>query len=80
MSDPTFLLVMAAADLKLAAPQEYDRLIQAVKVFEDRCRDDLQAAEPNVIFPVQGKAQLMTQLRQKLENCLDLRAKFEARK
>jgi hypothetical protein len=80
MSDPMYLLVMAAAELKLAAPQEYERLIKAVKIFEDRCRDDLQAAEPNVIFPAQGKAQVITQLRQKLESCIDLRAKFEARK
>jgi len=71
---------MAAADLKLAAPPEYDRLVQAIKSFEERCRDDLAAAEPNVIFPAQGKAQLVTQLRQKLETCLDLRAKYEARK
>lgn len=71
---------MAAAELKLAAPREYDKLLEAVRVFENRCRDDLQAAEPNVIFPAQGKAQLVTQLRQKLEDCLDLRAKYEARK
>lgn len=80
MSDPLFPLVMAAAELKLAAPREYDKLLDAFRVFENRCRDDLQAAEPNVIFPVQGKAQLVTQLRQKLEDCLDLRAKYEARK
>jgi len=80
MSDPMFLVVMAAADLKLAAPQQYERLTEALKIFEERCRDDLQAAEPTVIFPAQGKAQLITQLRQKFEQCLDLRAKYEARK
>jgi len=73
-------VVMAAADLKVVAPQEYEKLVAAVRVLEERCRDDLSAAEPHVIFPAQGKAQLVTQLRQKLETCLELRAKYEARK
>jgi hypothetical protein len=80
MADPLYDFVMAAADLKLAAPKEYEKFVMAVRVFEERTRDDLAAAEANVIFPAQGKAQLVTQLRQKLEACLDLRAKYEARK
>ena len=80
MSDPWVNVVLAAADLKVAAPREYDKFLEVLKGVEDRCRDDLQAAEPNVIFPAQGKAQLVTQLRQKLETCLELRAKYEARK
>ena len=75
-----FAIVMAAADLKLAAPAQYERLTEALKIFEDKCRDDLQAAEAVGIFQAQGKAQLATQLRTKLETCFDLRAKYEARK
>jgi len=80
MADPLSLVVMAAADLKLAAPQEFERLVNALKLFEERCRDELNAAEPNVIFPAQGRSQLITQLRQKLENCHQLRANFEVRR
>jgi hypothetical protein len=40
---------------------------------------DLVAAADNVIFPAQGKAQIITQLRQKLENCHQLKADYEAR-
>lgn len=80
MSDPLYGVVMAAAELKLAAPREYEKFVEAVRVFEQKTRDDFQAAEGNVIFLAQGKSQLVTQLHQKLRDCLDLRAKFEARK
>ena len=80
MSDPLFALVMVAADLKLAAPAQYDRLVASVKIFEEKCREDLQAADAVGIFQAQGKAQAVTQLRTKLEQCIELRAKYEARK
>jgi hypothetical protein len=80
MSDPLFDVTMAAAELKLAAPREYEKFIEAVKLFEERLRQDLLAAEPNVIFAAQGKAWLMAQFRMKLETCIELRAKHEARK
>ena len=73
-------IVMAAAELKLAAPREYEKFLEAMKAFEQRTRDDFQAAEFNVIFLAQGKSQLVTLLYNRLVNCLDLRAKFEARK
>jgi hypothetical protein len=80
MADALHAVMLAAADLKAAAPQEFERLVTAIKTFEERCRDDLSAAEPNVIFPVQGRAQVITQLRQKLENCTRLRSEFETRR
>jgi hypothetical protein len=80
MSDPLAGIVIAATELKLAAPKEYEKLLDAMRALEARCQADLNAAEPNVIFPAQGKVNLIIQLRQKLEDCLDLRAKYEARK
>jgi len=80
MRDPFYDVVLAAAELKLAAPREYEKLLVAVRLVEERCRNDLLSAEANVIFPVQGKAQLVTHLRQKLENCLQIKAETEARK
>ena len=80
MADPFVEIVLSASELKLAAPLQYERFINSIRVFEERCRDDLSAAEANVIFPAQGKAQMVTQLRQKLEACFELRAKYEARK
>jgi hypothetical protein len=77
MSDPAFGIVMAAVELKLAAPREYDGLVEAMKTFEQRCMADFLAAEAGGIFLAQGKAQVVTQLRQKLENCLKLKAGYE---
>jgi len=80
MPDPLHNVTMAAAELRQIAPQEFDKFVEAVKLFEARCQADFNAAEPNVIFPAQGKVQLIIQLRQKLENCHQLRAQSEARK
>jgi len=79
MADPLHQVVMAAAELRLAAPQEFEKFVAAVKLYDARCQMDFLAAEPGVIFSAQGKAQLISQLRQKLENCHQLRANFEAR-
>lgn len=79
MADPLHNVMMTAAELKLMAPREYDKFIEAMKAFETRCMNDLVAAADNVIFPAQGKAQIITQLRQKLENCHQLKADYEAR-
>lgn len=80
MSDPIYGIVVAAAELKLAAPREYDNLVSAFKRLEDRSNAELRAAEPNVIFGAQGKAQLLTLLRKKLEDCLEIKTNTEKRK
>ena len=80
MSDPFYPLVVAAAELKLAAPREFDNFIEAFKALEDRTRTELIAAEPNVIFAAQGKAWLVAHLRKKLEDCLQIKRTTEARK
>lgn len=80
MSDPLYAISMTAADLKLAAPREFDRFVETLKNFEMRCGDELYAAGPDGIFPAQGKAQLMRLLRQKIEDCLKIKATHETRK
>jgi hypothetical protein len=66
---------LTAADLKLAAPREFDLFVGSIRSFEERCGGELRAAGPNVIFTAQGKAQLVSQLRQKLETCLEIKNK-----
>lgn len=80
MSDPIFQVAVAAAELKLAAPKAYDNFIEAFRSLEEKFKRDLIAAEPNVIFSVQGKTWLITHLRQKLETCFDAKAQHEKRK
>jgi hypothetical protein len=72
-------IVVAAAELKMRAPQDFEKLIVAFKALEERCTTELRAAGPNVIFTAQGKSQLVTQLRQKLEDCLALKTKHDQR-
>jgi hypothetical protein len=79
LSDPLYDIVQAAAELKMQAPREYDRFIAAFKIFEDRLTTELRAAGPNVIFTAQGKSQLVTRLRQKLEDCLTIKSVHDKR-
>lgn len=80
MSDPLHQIVLAAAELKLAAPKEFEKLVQSFKVVEESLRTEFYAAGPNVIFTAQGKAGLMVQLHRRLEQCIELRAKYDPRK
>jgi len=80
MADPMHGVVMAAADLKSVAPNEYDRFIISLAALEDRCWEDLAAAEKDVIFSAQGRVQLIVQLKKKLEDCHLLRSQYETRK
>jgi len=80
MSDPLYGIAHAAADLKRAAPEQFDRLVAAFRAYEERCKSDLLAAEPNVIVGAQGKAWVAQQLRVKLEDCLTIRETIEKRK
>lgn len=80
MSDPLFAIINAAADLKVAAPEQYERLVEAFRDYERRAISDLLAAGTDVIVGAQSKAWLLSQLRQKLEDCLNQRANYEKRK
>lgn len=80
MSDPLYPVVIAAADLKLAAPREFDKLVEVLKGLENHLDTELRVAGANVIFTAQGKAQMVAQLRTKLENCLQLKNTYEQRK
>jgi hypothetical protein len=72
VSDPLYQVAVAAVEIKRAAPREFDKLVEAIKVLEMRCDSEFRSASPNVIFIAQGKAQLVVQLRTKLENCMEI--------
>jgi hypothetical protein len=79
MSDPLYAITIAAADLKVTAPEQFDRLVEAFKALEERYKQDLIAADSVVIFNAQGRTWLAAQLRQRLENCLDRKKSYENR-
>lgn len=80
MSDPIYGLVMAAAELQLAAPREFDGFVAALKAHEKKTKADFLAADPNGILAAQGKAQAIVQLRQKIEDCRSLKNTYAQRK
>jgi len=74
MSDPLAPIVLRAAELKRAAPQQYEDFVKSMRAYADRAKNDLLAAEADKIFPAQGKAQALEQLVKKLEDCFNLEA------
>jgi hypothetical protein len=72
-------IVLTASELKIAAMPQYMAFVKAVEKLEDRLKTDLVAADSNVVFPAQGKAQIVSQLKKKLEDCLTLREGFKRR-
>jgi hypothetical protein len=80
LTDPLYSIAYAAADLKRAAPDFYEKLVDAVKAYENRCLQDLLVADPGVLLGAQQKAWVVAQLRQRFENCIALRDQGEKRK
>lgn len=80
MSDPLYDIAMAATELKLGMPQEFERLVEAFKKFDERCRTDLYAADANGIMAAQGRAIVVNNIRTKLETCLQIRSQSDKRK
>jgi hypothetical protein len=74
-----YAIVMAAANLKVTAPEQFEQLVEAFRQLEERYKTDLIVADSSVIFGFQGRAWLGSQLRQKLERCLELRNNYEKR-
>lgn len=79
MSDPLYAVTLAAADLKVVAPQQFEALVKAFVSLEDKLNKDFAAADPNTIFGAQGKVWLVAQLRARLEQCLEQKRSIEKR-
>jgi hypothetical protein len=77
--DPLSALVLAAAEMKIAAMPQFNAVVTALKELEEKFKTDLMAAEPDQIFGAQGRAQLARQIRQKFEDCLKLREDIKRR-
>jgi hypothetical protein len=80
MSDPLFEIAMAAADIKAAAPQLFERLIEAFKKYEERCRIDFYAANEASLVGAQARAQTAQIILTKLETCYQIRSQFERKR
>jgi hypothetical protein len=74
-----FAITLAAADLKIVAPEQFNALVEAFRKLETKASADLHAAGGEAIYGAQGKSVLMMQLRQRLENCLEQKNQIEKR-
>jgi hypothetical protein len=79
-NDPFYPIVLSAADLKRIAPMQYELFVKSMQAYAERVKADLLAAGPDVIFPMQGKAQALDQLVKKLEDCFQLDENYRTRK
>jgi hypothetical protein len=79
MADPFHDVAMAAADLKIAAPREFDVFVATLDKLEKRMMADLLAAGPDGIFTSQGKALLSQQLKKKIEECMSIKNQTDNR-
>lgn len=78
--NPVTDVVMAAAQLKSAAPQQFTALVEAIRAHEKALIVDMVSSEqPTEIFRAQGGVKIMRQLRQNMQNCTELRAQYERR-
>jgi hypothetical protein len=79
LSDPLYAITLAAADLKVVAPDQFNALVEAFRKLETKSSADFHAAGGEAIFGAQGKSVLMTLLRGRLENCLEQKNQVQKR-
>ena len=79
MSDPFTTIVLTASELKIAAMPQFNAFAQALVELEDRLKTDLVVASKDDVFTQQGKCQIVSQLRKKIEDCIKLREELKRR-
>ena len=80
MSDPLHTLALIACDIKAGAPNSFASLLLTVQQWEEKSIDEFLAAPPDAILGAQSKANMVRQLRQKLQNCTTIRDQVEKRR
>jgi hypothetical protein len=78
--NPLTEIVMAAAQLKAAAPQQFGQLMEAIRAYEVATIADMVSSEnPHDVFRAQGGVKLVQQLRRHMQESTEMRAKYERR-
>jgi hypothetical protein len=79
-NDPLHDMALAAADLKAAASQHFDTMVDHLFKYEVKSIDELLAAGPGDVLGAQAKARTVRQLRLKLQTCMITRDQAEKRR
>jgi hypothetical protein len=76
-NDPWYDITMTASNLKVAVPEQFEALVEALKQLEEKYKSDLLAAEAGGILNAQGRASVITEVRKRLETCLEKRRSYQ---
>lgn len=78
-NDPWYELTIAASNLKVALPEQFEKLVEAFKQLEEKLKLDLFAADRGVILNAQGQASVVAKIRERVEQCLEKRKSYQNR-
>ena len=78
-NDPWYELTIAASNLKIGLPEQYEKLVEAFKQLEEKTKLDLYAADAGVILNAQGQASMVAKIRERIELCLEKRKSYQNR-
>jgi hypothetical protein len=78
--NPLTDIVMAAAPLKAAAPQQFAALVEAIRSYEVATITDMVSKDnSHDVFRAQGGVKILSALRRHLQECSELRATYQRR-
>jgi hypothetical protein len=77
--DPWFHITIAASNLKVIVPEQFEALVRAVQLLADKENKGLLAAGTEGVMAAQGRTNLAFQIRDRLVNCMDQRKNYQNR-
>jgi phosphoribosyl 1,2-cyclic phosphodiesterase len=78
--NPLTDIVMAAAQLKAAAPQQFGQFVEALRAYEKASIVDMVSSDtPHEVFRAQGGVKIIQSLRRHIRDCVELRATYQRR-
>jgi len=80
VADPYFELALRAADLRERLPQEFERLVEQVRVIEAKAVRAMVAAAPDGVLAAQAEVRVVEKIREKLEDCIAIKRQAESKR
>lgn len=77
--DPWFHLTIAASNLKVAAPDQYEALVRSFQLIFEKENKALLSAGTEGIMGAQGRTNLAITIRDRLVNCMEQRKNYQNR-
>lgn len=78
--DPWYHLTIAASNLKVNLPEQFDALVRAFQMVAHKENNAFLVADGNDTYRAQGRTNLAIQVVERLEQCLEKRKTYETRK